>query len=338
MSAEAKPEFVDLPPAPPTPVDAAGRPTFGAFVGECRDVSWARLDGAFARGPLWRIFHAKRWHYASIAGPRLVAALAVVDVGYAANAFLYLFDRESRTLVADLSFLGVPWLMARVSDRAVEGARTSWSGGGARILLERGADFWRVWARAPGGIELDATLDDGPMPTLCAVAQIERGVANCTHKVVCLPVRGSARAGLRRWDLDGHTGAIDHTYGLLARDTTWRWASAARADLGLNISQGFNGSVENAVWHDGRVHPVGPAEIVYDASSPRGAWRVRSHDGAVDLTFRPEGERRQEKDLFIAKSSYRQPIGTFSGTLRLPAGTIEVADLVGVTEDHAARW
>src|SRR5262249_61257713 len=119
-----------------------------------------------ARGPLWRLLHAKRWHYASIAGPRVVAALAVVDVGYAANAFMYLFDRENRTLVADLSFLGLPWLMARVSGSAVEGARTSWSGGGARVLLERGADFWRLWARAHGDFEIDATFDDGPMPTL----------------------------------------------------------------------------------------------------------------------------------------------------------------------------
>jgi len=338
MTAQAKTESADLPAAPPTPVDASGQPSFGAYAGECRDLSFAQLDGPWARGPLWRIFHAKRWHFVSIAGPRVVTAFAVVDVGYAANAFVYLFDRDAKLLVADLSLLGLPGLMGRVADRAVEGARTTWSGGGLKLSLERGAAGWQLSARGPGGLEIDASLEDSAAPTLCAIAPIERGVANCTHKTACLTARGVARVGGRRYDLDGHSGLVDHTHGLLARDTTWRWASASRADLAFNVVQGFNGPVENVIWHEGRIHPVGAVEMVYDATTPLGAWRLRSHDGALDLTFRPEGERRQNKDLIFAKSRYLQPIGSFAGTLRLPGGEITVTDLAGVTEDHTARW
>jgi Protein of unknown function (DUF2804) len=337
MTAQPKTDLVDLPAAPATPVDANGAPAFGAYLGECADVSWARLDKPWARGPIWRLLHAKRWHYVSIAGPRVVLAFAVVDVGYAANAFVYLFDRGTRALLADVSVLGLPGFMAKVSPTADAGARTTWSSGTVKLMLERTAAGWTVMARAPN-LEIDATLGAPTAPTLCAIARIERGVANCTHKMACLPVHGLARAGKLRFDLDGSTAAIDHTYGLLARDTTWRWVSAARPDLALNLSQGFNGSIENAVWHEGRLHPVGAAEIVYDASSATGAWRIRTLDGVVDLTFRPEGQRRQDKDLFIAKSRYVQPIGTFSGTIKLPDGEIAVADLVGVTEDHTARW
>ena len=337
MTAQTKMDPVELPHAPATPVDANGAPAFGAYRGECADVTWSRLDAPWARGPVWRLLHGKRWHYLSIAGPRVVLAFAVVDVGYAANAFVYLFDREARALVADASVLGLPGFMAKVSHTADVGARTTWSSSTVKLTLERTAAGWLVMARGPY-LEIDATLDEAPAPTLCAIARIERGVANCTHKMACLPVRGLARAGSRRYDLDGHTAAIDHTYGLLARDTSWRWASAARADLALNLSQGFNGAVENAVWHEGRLHAVGAAEIVYDASSTTGAWRIRTLDGAVDLTFRPEGQRRQDKDLFIARSRYVQPIGTFSGTLRLPGGDVTVTDLAGVTEDHTARW
>src|SRR5262249_10848279 len=161
---------------------------------------------------------AKRWHYASIAGPRVVIAFAVADVGYAANAFVYLFDREARALVADTSVLGLPGLMAKVSPLAVAGAHTSWSSGGLKILLEEAGGGGRLTVRAAGGLEIDAPFDASPAPTFCAIAPIERGVANTTHKVSCLPVRGLARAGSRRYDLDGHTAAVDHTYGLLARD------------------------------------------------------------------------------------------------------------------------
>jgi hypothetical protein len=280
---------------------------------------------------VWRLAHAKRWHYVSIAGPRAVAAVAVVDVGYAANAFVYVFDRATRTLIADRSFLGVPGLQGKVSPGPRGSSR--FSGGGALLEIEPR----RVLARAPG-LELEVELDPAPFPTLCAIAKIEGGVANCTHKTVGLPARGHALCAGVRIDLDGHTGAVDHTNGLLARETTWRWASAARPDLGLNLVQGFNGAVENVVWHGGRVHPVGPVDIVYDAGSTLGAWRIRGHDGAVDLTFKPEGERRQDKNLIVAASRYVQPIGVFSGTLRLPGGEIAVADLAGVTEDHQARW
>src|SRR6185503_21239248 len=109
-------------------------------------------------------------------------------------------------------------------------------------------------------------------------------------KTVCLPARGHAEAGGVRFDLEGHTAALDHTVGQLSRDTRWRWASAAGPDLGLNLSAGFMGNIENVLWHEGRIHPVGAADIVFDAAAPLGPWRVRTHDGAIDLTFRPEGE------------------------------------------------
>jgi hypothetical protein len=64
------------------------------------------------------------------------------------------------------------------------------------------------------------------------------------------------------------------------------------------------------------------------------AWRVRSADGSVDLSFAPEGYRAQNIDLKLISSRYVQPFGTFSGTL----GGVAIADVAGVTEDHVARW
>src|SRR5215467_1655377 len=71
-----------LPRAPASSVGDDGMPRFGAYAGTT-EVSWARLGPTRARNPFWRLLHAKRWHYVSIAGPRVVAAVAIVDVGYA---------------------------------------------------------------------------------------------------------------------------------------------------------------------------------------------------------------------------------------------------------------
>jgi len=61
----------------------------------------------------------------SLAGPRVVCAMAIIDVGYATSAFAYLYDRAARLLRADLSWLGLPQVSAHVADRAGDGARSS---------------------------------------------------------------------------------------------------------------------------------------------------------------------------------------------------------------------
>ncbi len=336
MTAPATERAAALRLAPPRPV-GEGRPLVGAYEGHVERITWDGLAGEHARGRVWRALHWKRWHYAGIVGPRVFVAMAVVDTGYAANAFAYLFDRQEKVLRADLSVMGLPVVSSVVADRAGPGAVTTFASRGTFLRLERRGDSWDVRARGAGGFEIDATLDAAAAPpTLCAIAKIEGGLANCTHKTSCLPARGFASAFGRTYDLAGHSGALDHTSGLLARETSWRWASASSGDLGLNLVMAFNGPVENAIWHGGRLFPVGAAEILYDAGG--GPWRVRTVCGGVDLTFRPEGERRQDKDLVVAASRYVQPFGVFSGVVRPGGVEVAVRDLPGVTEDHVARW
>lgn len=328
----------ELPIAPPSVVDAAGQPAFGAYQGYAR-APWAELRSPHARGRVWRALHAKRWHWVGILTERCVASFAVIDVGWATSAFAYLFDREARRLRADLSFMGAPRLSAQVAEIAGDGARSTFRAPGVSLRLERlaGSGAWRVVADVGRRLAIDATLDAGAAPpTLCAVAPISGGVANCTHKTACLPARGWAEADGARFELDGGTAQLDHTNGLLARDTRWRWASGgdARLGLGLNLVEGFNGPVENVVWADGRAIPVGDASFAFDAKAPLRPWTVRTAGGEVELVFTPEGARAEHKELVVAASRYVQPIGSFTGTL---LGR-RVERLPGVTEDHVARW
>ena len=330
-----------LPPAPPTPVDSQGRPAVGAYQGCVERVSWEGLRGQYAHNALYRRFHYKTWHFVSLGGAKCMVAFAIIDIGYAASAFAYVFDRGARRLLCDLSFAGLPGAVA-VADTAGPGARSSFKAGGADLLVERprGAAAWTVWARGPKGFEVDATVDASKEPpAICAVAEIAGGVANCTHKTVCLPVRGRAAAAGVSFDLEGSFAGFDHTCGLLARDTRWRWAAASSATIGLNLVEGFNGPVENGVWVDGRLIKVGAAEFEFDTRDTTKPWHVRTVDGVVDLDFTPEGERREDKNLVVAASRYVQPVGTFRGRIKPPDGpAVEVKDLLGVTEDHAAKW
>jgi len=332
--------------APPSPIGPDGRPRLGAYRGYAGRVAWGDLFRAPWRdpwrlNPVWRTLHHKRWHYASVATERCVVAVAIIHVGYAASAFAYVFDRRERRLLADLSFTELP-RAATYTDRPGPGARSRFSSRRASFHIERaqGAASWRVTGQGPEGLVIDATLDAHASPApLCAIAAIDGGLANCTHKTVGLAATGEVVVAGARLPLTGGHGALDHTSGLLARDTRWRWASASSRHLSLNLVEGFNGPVENVVWIDDTLVPVGPVSFHYDRHATSRPWSIRAADGTLELDFMPEGERREDKDLGVAKSWYVQPIGTFSGVIR-PRGRapIEVNDLIGVTEDHVARW
>jgi len=325
--------------APHSPVDRDGRPALGAYRGYAERVSWHALARDLRRGGLWRKLHTKTWHYASIVNDACVLALAIIDVGIAASAFAYVFDRRAGRLLTNVSFTGLPGT-ARFTERAGPGAASRFKGRGARFAIEHRAGNWHIEGQTRGGFELVARLDPATAPApLCAIASIAGGVANCTHKTVGLAASGSVAVGGVRFDLAGGTGALDHTHGLLARDTRWRWASATRPGLSLNLVEDFNGPVENVVWIGDELLPVGPVSFAYDPSATSRPWGIRSSNGVLDLEFTPIGERREDKNLLVAKSWYVQPIGTFRGVIRIPERPpLDVNDLVGVTEDHVARW
>jgi hypothetical protein len=323
---------------PSSVVDDAGRVQFGNYVGQLERVDWEPALKQTSR--LWRLLHRKTWQWVGISGPRCVLAVAIIDAGVVANAFAYVFDREEKRLLRDLSFLGVPRLQVRVADHVGEGASSWFRSVRTCFRLRHEGTAWSIEADAPGGFHVRANVDaSAPARTLCAIAPIlGGGVANCTHKTMCLPATGTVEVGGRRFDLEGHTAAFDHTSGILARDTRWRWACASGPRIGFNLVEGFNGAVENAVWLDGRILPVGEAMIDYDPTRPRNEWRVRTACGRVDLVFTPEGGRQQNLDVGVMASLYQQPIGVFRGTVQAPDGSAIPVEQVGVTEAHQARW
>lgn len=320
----------ELPPAPASAVDREGRINLGRYAGRTGPIDWT---GA-GPGRLWRLRHWKRWQYACVIGDDHVAALAIVDLGWATTAFAYLFDRRSARVLADLSFEGLPRVSGRVADHVGVGARSAFRRGGTRLAIEHAADGWLVSAQGRG-LTIEATLEaDERAATICAIARVPGGIASCTHKTHGLRVRGTARSGEEAFDLAGSMAALDHTSGLLARRTAWRWASAVGPGVAINLVDGFQEPLENAVWLGGRIRPLPPVLFERDSAAPLATWRVRSDDDAVDLVFRPEGVRSQDKNLGFAASRFVQPIGIFTGTV---LGQ-DVGRLSGVLEDHDARW
>lgn len=319
--------------------DADGYPQFGRFAGTAGHIDWSALRAPYARSPLWRRLHHKRWQYLALCTDQLFCGIAIVDVGWTNTAFAYAFDRRRRRIVASMSQDGIPGLTAHVPNVPHGSSHFRFPGkritchaleGGRRHVLElRCADF-----------EIDATFSAGSAPPLLAVGPIEGGSVHATQKSPGMLLGGEVRANGGKYDLNGGVASVDYSNGLLARDTAWRWASAHSLDVGFNLQSGYFGGHENVLWLDGRLIPLGPAVFDYDTADPMAPWHIRTEDGLLDLHFEPEGMRHEDKNLLVAVSRYVQPIGNFSGWVKAAhdAPQRDIRKLCGVTEDHFSRW
>jgi len=325
-----------LPAAPPQLVHERGVPAFGMYRGIVPQLSWQPLPLPLLQR-LTRKLHHKRWQYAAFAHADFFIGVAVVDVGWAASAFAYLFDRRQGRLLAEVDFTGAPHLHSRIDNHAFGDA-----------TFRRGSD---CIAFRHAGQRLELTINTRPLQlaahiTLPAPDSVLAAIApanwqaHATHKSGALPCSGYVECAGERWRLDACHTSLDASNGLLARDTSWRWASAHAGALGFNLQAGYMGDAENAVWLDGVPWRVGAAQFNFDAANPLLPWHIRTDDGCVALRFTPEGARYGDKNLLIASSRYVQPVGRFDGLLVHPLSgeRYPVEALAGVTEDHHSRW
>ncbi len=323
--------------APASLLGTDGQPQLGRYAGQVGHIDWSALAAPFARSPLWRRFHHKRWHYVALYTEHVFCAVAIVDLGWTSTAFAYAFDRDDGDMLTNFSQDGLPGLSARLADHA--GGASLFKTRSSRIAIDSVDGVYRLELRCDH-MEIDAEFGPASAPLLLAAGPIAQGSVHATQKSSGMPLSGEVRTWRGDYDLAGGVASFDYSNGLLARETSWKWASAHNLELGFNLQSGYFGGHENALWLDGKVYGLAPVHFIYDSSDPLARWHIFTEDDQLELYFTPDGARRANKNLLIAASRYLQPIGTFSGWVR--AGPDEpkriVTQLAGVTEDHMSRW
>lgn len=262
----------------------------------------------------------KRWRYVSAFCNELMVCAARVEVGPAGQSFWAILDRSSGELLGRTrsrppgargevwteTVAKCPWTIGSEE----HGPVTFVDSGDTRIKLRVGRGTWAesicptpegayVWTRKRvAAVECDVRLADG-----------------------------------RRWNVTAR-GVEDESAGYHPRRTTWSWSAGvgeARdgTPVGWNLVEGVNDPPERserAIWAGEETREPAPVRFEgLDAIAFAGGSR---------LEFAAEAERRDERNLLAVRYTYRQPFGTFSGSL----DGIELATGIGVMESHDAIW
>ena len=325
-----------LAPVPTSFLDAGtGGPAYGAYAGPMPKVELGPL------GLRDRIARRKRWVYAAITTDDIWISLAVVRTGYAATLFAFAYDLVGKRMLVDRTVLG-PTSTARVADDFhATGELAHFSFGKTRLALTRRGSRLDLHLRVKD-LEVDASIEEsvGP-PAISAIAKLGDGLLTATEKRALLRVVGRARCGAREIALDGGSAGYDYTHGLLPRHTKWRWAFAQGRSVGgepfaFNVVQGFVGEAECAAFASGQVFPIAEPTFQFDVAEPSRPWRLKGP--GIDLVFAPGAVHAQMTKLVVVRSRFVQPVGTFSGTIRVSGRDVQVAGLPGVVEDQDVLW
>ncbi len=314
---------------------------FGTYRGRCRQTDLSAADGALGPGTGSRFFREKKWQWFAVSDARLACGGTLLDAGYATTVFLWVFDRQSRRMLADETDI-LPPFAVEVSNNPGPGGRARLRGLRRRFSLERGDSHIDLDASFES-IQLDLTVDSTDPPALTAICPVgdgePRGI-NITQKQSCLPVRGRIAVNGRTFELgEDALAMLDYTHGLMERNTRWRWAIGAGLSedgtpIGFNFVEGFNNELENAIWVDRSLRPVEPIYIEFDSDRPTDPWTFRSRHAALDLSLVVDGLREHETNFRVVSSKYLQPLGRCHGRII----DREVHDLFALAERHHAKW
>lgn len=298
-------------------------------------------------------FREKRWCYIGVISDECISGTALVHLGYACNAFSFVFDRKENILIEKGYVL--PPFSGMVFDRNADNGS---------CIMHTQADYIEMLHRCSEGkrllniniaadskkqiitkLEIEEDLNSTPLQLL---TPMQNGKKVFTQKIAGLSTNGSITTANKTFTFtkENSFAIFDWTNGFHNRITEWNWASAGGKSkcgvrIGLNFSRGVytSGYGENVIWFDGKPELQDEIIFQYDSKQPLNPWTITNKNKTIELSFTVENIRQSKEDFGIVASNFKQPCGSFSGFLTKQSGErIEIQAMGGVVEEHYAKW
>jgi len=326
-------------------IQANGLPQFGhlASIPESLQLdAFQYLNEMDLPASSWRKrFDYKQFQFVSIVTEKYIIGVAIADIRYLASGFCYVFDTETHELVEQ------QWL--KPLNMGYQTQPSSWNSqaylanDAIQFKIEHG--LWHIQL-STDLIQADLKLkpESESLPLMVCTPTAYSGWTY-TQKHNALTIHGQMSVKGQPQDLSNAVAGYDFSAGYMRRETSWRWASInhRREDksIGLNLAAGVNetGNCENVIWIDGERHLMPPVHFEFSRMHQEASWRITSQDKRIDLIFKPKNQRSEKKNFWFLKSNFRQFVGYFSGYLIDDNGIKhELDEVMGLTEDHYAKW
>jgi hypothetical protein len=334
----------------PTALVANGRPRFGQFSGSLRNINHGdfRLHTPFGKraGRLANWLGFKQFQYFGGMSEKLIFGCALAHLRHTGIAFVYVHNLETGELFSRSirSPLGIGMTLA---DNPVSGeSRFKWGSADIRMGYQAAPRQKSLEVKIGDDFHLRAVMpEDGFEPmSICTRTAYSGWVY--ANKTAGLAVQGELHYQGQSIDLGafGAMGHHDFSCGYMRRETYWNWAClSGMADghrIGLNLSCGVNETsfTENCLWIDDRLIKVNLTRFDFDQDDMMAPWRVCSDDGQVDLCFTAAGMHREQLNVAVIASNFKQLFGRFDGSLRIDGKTVQVRGLPGFVEDQYVKW
>ena len=286
-------------------------------------------------------FDYKQFQFVSIVTEKYIIGVAIADIRYLASGFCYVFDTETHELVEQ------QWL--KPLNMGYQTQPSSWNSqaylanDAIQFKIEHG--LWHIQL-STDLIQADLKLkpESESLPLMVCTPTAYSGWTY-TQKHNALTIHGQMSVKGQPQDLSNAVAGYDFSAGYMRRETSWRWASINHYSedklIGLNFAAGVNetGHCENVIWIDGERHLMPPVQFEFSRTHQEASWRITSQDKRIDLIFKPKNQRSEKKNFWFLKSNFRQFVGYFSGYLIDDNGIKhELDEVMGLTEDHYAKW
>ncbi|MFA0057254.1 DUF2804 domain-containing protein [Vibrio echinoideorum] len=331
--------------APLSLIDSNGQAVIGHFDGMPKALNSEQFDYRNTmdkKANAWqKHFHYKQFQFVSIVTPTHVIGVAIADIRYLSSAFVYLYDIENIQL-DECSWLRPLGFDKQVTQSPFQGTTSI---ANQSIVFDIHNGEWRVRLNTKllkADIALVSNETGLPM-AMCSPTGYSGWTYTQKHNA--LTVTGQIKIKSKSINLEQALAGYDFSAGYMRRETCWRWASINTLingkSIGLNLAAGVNetGSCENVLWVNGVKHLLNLANFTFNRDDIDLPWQITSQDGRINLTFTPLNNRSEKLNLWLLKSNFRQFIGHFSGSIEDNDGSVHHIDnVLGLTEDHFARW
>lgn len=343
-------------------INSHGKPYFGRFSQPVNEINMKDADYRTplnkVAGKLKKHFDFKQFQFFGGIGDDIIFGCALADTAYLGAIFVYVYrisDQKmltwkfKRPLAFGLSMTNRPDNGVSLFKSGNKKIRMNYqlnSQGERRKILN--IDFGKE-------LKLRAEMIESPdfeTMALCTPCSVNGWVY--AQKTAAVPINGTLNCKLGNFDLaeQNSHGHHDFSAGYMRRETFWNWAcfsgntnanqkSTDLPVIGLNISWGVNetGYSENCFWTDNVIHKLPQVHFKFDRDNEHSAWRIRSENLQIDLSFVPEGMHKENINTVFFATNFKQIFGRFNGHLITGEGKrYEIENYYGFVEDHYSKW